>query len=636
VGLALAARLAGIGWGLPQVYEEATPLRKAWAMWGFEAGRGFDPNPHFFKYPSFAIDLQVISLALVKAWLALMGQARSGLELQAVYFMDPTPFYLAGRVVTAVLGALTVWPAYGIAKRAGGLGAALLAGLLVALSVPLIAKSQVIEVDVPLALFVTLAVALAVRLADPASARPLRTAIVTGVAAGLAASTKYPGAIALVPALVAAWLRGRADRTFGLRGTIRAAACIGVSMLAAFFLTSPYVVLDHATFSSQLAEERQHMVLGHFGSAEGATWLYYARAWFTTLLGPVVGVFALAGLTWFGVLRRAPWALIVSSCVVPFMVILCSWTMRADRYILAILPLALVAAAVTLYAVAALGLARRSSRAGKRRLGAGLSPRVSWALGIGLAALLLVFDLPRWAAHARQLGPDSRTLALRWVEANVPAGSLLAVESYGPPLVSPISLSAVDRELFAELRRRGFAPPLYGVLPIPMFQVVAERSAALYDPRLYRGVDFWIVSASVRDRYRGDPARFRSQVAFYDTLATRWIEVARFAPSTGNGAPIFVYRNPNADRPFALRTSPPPEPRAESLSGPGAGGVAYFYYAYGLTEEAIGSPAYALVAYRQAARCPPGEGSPGQATLDAALRRAEARAVGSSRARPSP
>jgi len=48
-------RIYGIGWGLPQVYEEATPLFKAWEMWGWGAHDSVDLNPHFFNYPSLSI-----------------------------------------------------------------------------------------------------------------------------------------------------------------------------------------------------------------------------------------------------------------------------------------------------------------------------------------------------------------------------------------------------------------------------------------------------------------------------------------------------------------------------------------------------------------------------------------------------
>ena len=624
--VAFLVRLVGIAWGLPQGFEEAYPLKKAWAMWGLAGAGVFDPNPHFFKYPSLTIDLQVLAIGLVRAWLALTGQARSALEVRAVYTMDPTPFYVAGRTVTTVLGALTVWPAFAIAKRAGGAGAAVIAGLLVALSVPLIEKAQVIEVDVPVALFVTLAVACALRLAEPASARPMRGALAAGAAAGLAASTKYPGAIALVPVLFAVVLRARADRGFGLRAAVQAALCVVAAFAAAFLITSPFVVLDYVTFLHQIAEEREHMSLGQFGAGGGATWAYYARAWFGSLLGPALGAAAAAGLVYFAAARRERWALLTASCVFPFLIVLSTWAMQADRYLIAILPLAQVAGAVTLVLLAgwALALLRPASRNAHAQARA----RVPWAIILGLAALLVVLDVPEWSMHARRLGPDSRALAQRWVEQNVAPGSLIALEPYGPSLVSPIALSGVDRELLTELRRRGFAPPLYGVLPIAMFQVGAERSAALYDPALYRSVDLWIVSASVRDRYRTDPALFRPQLAFYDTLAAHWPLLATFAPPTGTGAPIAIYRNPGSDRPFALAPSPPPAIDAKTLTGSGAGGVAYFYYAYGLTEEAFGQPAYALAAYRVAAACPQGEGGPSKSTLDGALRRAASRLPG--------
>jgi len=53
---------------------------------------------------------------------------------------------VAGRSVTALLGALTAWPAFAIARRAGGLGAAVLAGLLVAaavVAIALVAKDKI-------------------------------------------------------------------------------------------------------------------------------------------------------------------------------------------------------------------------------------------------------------------------------------------------------------------------------------------------------------------------------------------------------------------------------------------------------------------------------------------------------------
>src|SRR5207249_4654538 len=62
--LAAALRFHGLGWGLPDVYEEAYPFKKAWDMWGFGPMRRFDLDPHFFKYPSLTLYLQMLGQAL--------------------------------------------------------------------------------------------------------------------------------------------------------------------------------------------------------------------------------------------------------------------------------------------------------------------------------------------------------------------------------------------------------------------------------------------------------------------------------------------------------------------------------------------------------------------------------------------
>ena len=58
--IALALRLRGIDHGLPMVYEEAYPFKKAWEMWGWGPKQAFDLNPHFFNYPSLYFYVQFL------------------------------------------------------------------------------------------------------------------------------------------------------------------------------------------------------------------------------------------------------------------------------------------------------------------------------------------------------------------------------------------------------------------------------------------------------------------------------------------------------------------------------------------------------------------------------------------------
>jgi dolichyl-phosphate-mannose-protein mannosyltransferase len=612
--LALALRLHGIGAGLPQVYEEAYPFKTAWAMWGWGPGHGLDLNPHWFRYPGLTIDLQFLGQGLLYLALSATGAVRSTLDFRVLHQLDQTPFYLTGRGITAVLGALTVLPVYHLTRRIAGLGAATAAALLVASSPPLIAKSQVIEVDAPLTLFVAWGLLAAL---DLTGGLTRRRAIIAGVVVGLAASTKYPGILLIVPCLVAMVLGTRAapsgpraapsDTTGAARGATRriatlawpaAVAITGLSLVATLFITSPYLFLDHRAALADLAVEREHMRLGHFGSDLGSTWLTYARDWFTAVAGWPLSLASLAGLILYVAKRREAWALVVGSFVLAYAALVSSFAMKADRYLLPLLPAAFLCACA-LAAELCARWAPAPPREAKRRAGAAAPDTGRRGAGPALAATTLLLALPALADLPRQLASshtDSRTLAKEWLEANVAPGAWVASEPYGPPLLSPLELQAVDRDLLPALRQRGYQPKVYAVVSVPLFQVDPGRSAAFYDPALYRVADAFIVTGAVRDRYRSEPARFAAQLALYDTLETRWVRWKEFPTNGGPGPEIVVYRNPAQTTPFAQRR-PLPGPPPTLRAGAPTGGEAYFYYNVGLNYELFGFVGPALSAY---------------------------------------
>src|SRR5439155_24264994 len=63
VVLGLGLRLMRLDHGLPDLLEEATPLRSALAMWGWP-GRADSLNPHMFVYPSFTLYLHYLAQKL--------------------------------------------------------------------------------------------------------------------------------------------------------------------------------------------------------------------------------------------------------------------------------------------------------------------------------------------------------------------------------------------------------------------------------------------------------------------------------------------------------------------------------------------------------------------------------------------
>jgi len=584
--LALALRLYGIQAGLPQVYEEAYPFKMAWPMWGWGPGRGLDLNPHWFRYPGLTLDLQFLGQGALYLFLRATGAVHSTVDFRILQQVDKTPFYLVGRSITAVLGALTVLPVYALARRVAGTGAAIAAALLVALSPALVAKSQVIEVDVPLTLFVAWGLLAAV---DLASGLTRRRAIVMGIVTGLAATAKYPGMVLAASGLLGVVLGARAAQGPRAREAKRArriawpaaAGTSALAFLATAFATSPYLFLDSRSALADLAVEREHMRLGHFGSDLGSTWLTYVRDWFTATAGWPLALASLAGLVVFLGMRRRAWAMVLGAFVVAYAALVSSFAMKADRYLLPLIPAACVFAAAL--------VAELCARA-----------RTRWAMA-GATAVLALPALLALPSHVASLRPDTRTLARTWFEANVPAGAFVACEQYGPPLPSPLELQAVDRDLMPVLEQRGYRPTVYAVISVPLFQVDPGRSSAFYDPALYRVADAFVVTSAVRDRYRAEPARFAAQLALYDSLASSWPVWQRFPANGGPGPEIVVYRNPSQSTVFAQRRPTPGDPPM-LRPGTATGGEAYFYYNVGLNYELFGFAGSAFAAYVQGIR----------------------------------
>ncbi|MGC9320483.1 MAG: ArnT family glycosyltransferase, partial [Armatimonadota bacterium] len=260
LALALALRLIGIRWGLSDDShlfsyhpDEFHSLRGALSM-----ALG-DLNPHFFNYGSLYLYLVGIAAALAHPSIFLsVATASPGGALLPMAIREWT---LDARVLTVVMGVATVAVVYALARAIWDHRAGLLAGLLVA-AMPLhVLHSHYATVDVPGALFTTIALLFAVLMVR----RPgnIRYAVWAGVASGLAASTKYSGAIVLVAPLTA-WAVARVLAHGGAEDRPPLASLLvpPIAALAAFALTSPFTLLDWPSAWHDISFEMHHMRAG--------------------------------------------------------------------------------------------------------------------------------------------------------------------------------------------------------------------------------------------------------------------------------------------------------------------------------------------------------------------------------------
>ena len=626
VMLGLALRLVGIDWGLPQVYEEAYPFKKAWPMWGFGPDQGLDLNPHFFNYPTLYFYVQWLGQGLLYLLLRAFGEVHSVMDYRVLYELDKTPFYIMGRTITVLFAAETVLVTFLLGRRVHSSAVGALAGFLVAVNAYHVTKSQVVEVDVPLTFFVVLTLYFAMRVLEEPT---WRHSLLVGICGGLATSTKYSGLFLVLPILAAHWLalrrsereqqsarhpaapehrastgtqHARTSPPAALKSAktarptvdgdaaalrrrllVQPLAALAVFALAVV-LTSPYIVLDFENFRIGFNYERDHMQTGHFGLDHSPAIFYYLRVLATSLLGWPLALVSLIALVVLAGIRRQGWAIVLAVFPVAYVAAISSFSMKAERYVLPLVPIAAVLAGTFVSEICAF----------MRRL----RPRLVFATGAGLALLLAAPSFVGYARGLSRLRDDTRTLARRWLEANVPTGAWVVTESYGPEPTSAIDIASVSLDLRQRIYDQLGSAKVYAMFAIPMLQVRAELMSVFYDMRTYRTLaDYVVTSSSISSRYRKDPRLYAPMLAFYDSLDAHFQLVQEFDEDDGIGPHLRIYKNPRFDRVFADRDSVPTPSSIPRLVETVSGSVGPFYQRMGVNYEAFGFDAQAADAY---------------------------------------
>ena len=515
---ALALRLWHLGWGLPDLYEEATPLFRAWGFWNWSGG-GLDLNPRFFNYPALSFHVQFL-LQVVHFGVGLVVGAYPGAHaFQASWASDISRFVLIGRLPGVLCDVGTVVVTGLLAGRLVSRRAGLLAAVMAAVNPLQIRLSQMIAVDSMLAFFCSFAV---LHLIELALSGGMKRALQAGLLVGLAASTKYNGAVLLVP-LVLATVLGLRKGAPGSRGaTAFAILSPVITACGIFFVLNPFILLDSSGFLRDFGFEQAHMAAGHFGVPAGdSTPLFYL---FRTLPG-AIGWPALAlgipGTIW--AVRKGDRRWLVAAFGFGILLVLpMVWAMRAERYILPALPgmILLFVAGLEWLSTSAL---RQGNGAEDRRGSQGLT---RWAAPAAVLIALASFVGPVIGAaqyHRSMVEPDTRAGAAAWIGRNLPPGSAIALTPAGVNVDSA-----------------------YVQLPIPYLAVELDGIAAMYDARWYTDMDLLVGSDFDRARYLQEPERYSLFLRFfYDSLDTRWRTVWSADPGpTRQGPRIWLYAPP--------------------------------------------------------------------------------------------
>jgi 4-amino-4-deoxy-L-arabinose transferase-like glycosyltransferase len=490
---ALGVRLWGITANLPVIHHPDEPLNIR-VIEGIAAG---DLNPHFFNYPSLFLYLQAaVSLdGPVFGWI-LPGDrvVLPTTKAMGTTFAPSVSTVLVHQLLSVAFGVALVAVVWAIARKTvGGTVAPAVAAGLVALSPNLIEHSRFVTPDVVAALFMGLGVLAALHVLESGS---MRSYVIAGLVVGLATSAKYNAA--LVGAAVAAACLVRFWRTRDWNG-VSHLVLAGNAAVGAFLLTTPYALLDRATFLRGVQYERAHYATGHAGM-QGDTPAFYAGLLFreeTAIAVPgLVGVIlVLAGTR----LQRQ-----YAAVVLAFPLLYCAFVflmpVRNDRTIMVVLPLLAVFAG---YAVSvALGAVRAASRQPGRSL-----PWQRPVAAVGAGLLLVAALVGLWGGLTVNSQHDAKGKAALWVSANLPAGSSVLVEAYSP---------WID-------------PQTYQV----------TGTGSLRDAEVPLGTEYIVASEAMFGRYTGNADEFPAEAAAYERLFAS-LELLREFPQEGHSVRIYA------------------------------------------------------------------------------------------------
>ena len=319
----LLLRLWGIKQGLPYSYnvDEATHfVPRAIAFFSH------DLNPQYFlNPPAYSYLLHVV----FELWFG------SGDAVSRAFATDPTQVFVVARVVAAALGTIAVWLTYLAGERLFSKTVALLGAAIFGVAFLPIFYSHLALNDVP-----TLApVALALYGAAGVLRRGWRRDyVIAGVAIGLAAATKYTGAIMLLCLVAAAACDGAGG---AMLIALRRLALAVICAVLAFVVANPYSVLDFSAFQAGIATQQSLAGGGapiKLGTTSSSGTAYYLWT-FTWGLGWAPSLAALGGAVLLLVRRRLTMALVLLPAPIAFIVFMGDQQRFFGRWLMPIFPI---------------------------------------------------------------------------------------------------------------------------------------------------------------------------------------------------------------------------------------------------------------------------------------------------------
>jgi dolichyl-phosphate-mannose-protein mannosyltransferase len=395
-------RFTATGFGLPDKYRPDEQYLVGPAL-GFER----DWNPHFALYP--AAQMYVDHAIL---WICAARRGQRG-NFRAAYSADEGALaYLVLRRASAAFGTAAIPAIYSAAAPVLGPAVGLTAAAILTFSTIHVRESKYATTDAAAGFWLILALAMILRVVQRGRFRDYAAA---GFFTGLATATKYPAG-ALMFAIAAAHLEAR--RREG-RSLLRSPLDMRIYVAAyfailVFFCATPYFFLDWPQTVHDYQYQRGFILGGLNNPLATWGWSWLMLHAMPEGLGIALQVFLLASMLWALIFPRPGTKAMLAFLAIAFLGI------TGGRYVFyryIVMPLPAMA---LLGGLAAADLTAIISG----RLGRSIALA---AVPLAVAMLLAPSLIRDLQLNRIMLQTDTRTLARRWIEANVPRGVPIAI-----------------------------------------------------------------------------------------------------------------------------------------------------------------------------------------------------------------
>ena len=258
--------------GLPYLYFWDEPLTASNALQMMKTG---DYNPHFFKYGSLMIYLNLLIDQLYRIYLSLTGDLVANIRIEADtgwhWTISHPSFYFWNRFLTATMGTATVFITYLISRSICGRWTGIISALFLAILPIHIVHSGFVTMDAPVALFVSLVALFSILFIEH---KKITYFILSLICVGFATATKYNSGLAiLLPIASLIWMSYRDELS---RQKFYWLAIPGLPAVT-FFLIMPYAILDFPNFIKDILHQiNYYKTTGHPGATISPGWDYFA------------------------------------------------------------------------------------------------------------------------------------------------------------------------------------------------------------------------------------------------------------------------------------------------------------------------------------------------------------------------